>query len=273
MALFTIDRERCKRDKICVGECPLGIITTDSEGYPVPVTMAEGICINCGHCVSVCPHGAMSLERMPKEQCVAIDKSLSVSEAQVEQLLKSRRSVRNYKQTPVERDVIEKLLDVTRYAPTGMNAQEVCYKVIYASASVQRVASAVIDWMRELQRQGSLVAGTYNAGPLVGAWDAGRDLICRHAPHLLITHAPKENMAAAIDCSIALTYFMVASEAHGVGTCWAGFVQLAANMSPDVLGTLGLPQGHGCFGAMMFGRPVHGYKRIPRRKPAQVIWG
>ena len=58
MSLFTINSRLCKRDGICVQECPLGIIEIRKKGdFPSPVEKAEEICIRCGHCVAVCPAG------------------------------------------------------------------------------------------------------------------------------------------------------------------------------------------------------------------------
>ena len=65
MTLFTIDPEKCKRDGICVNECPARIIVqADKDSVPSLVEGGEALCINCGHCVAVCPHEAFSLKTM-----------------------------------------------------------------------------------------------------------------------------------------------------------------------------------------------------------------
>ena len=76
MSLFTVDKEKCKRDGICVSECPMKIIAIKSEdAFPEPVPEAEEFCINCGHCVAVCPHEALSLETMDVQDCTSADAS------------------------------------------------------------------------------------------------------------------------------------------------------------------------------------------------------
>lgn len=270
MSLFTVNRSQCKRDQICVSECPRKIITVDAEGFPVCSPENEALCVVCGHCVAVCPHEAMSLTAMPLESCTPIIGK--ISSEQVELLLKSRRSVRSYKKESVSRDVIDKIIEIARYAPTGMNAQDVQWTVIHSQASVDRVVGAVIDWMRALVKMGSPMAGAYNAASIVEAHDAGVDIVGRGAPHIIIAHAHKDNMLAQIDCSIALTYLMLASMPYGAGTCWAGFIQLAAGMSESVLKSLGLPEGHKCNGAMMIGYPKFAFHRIPMRKAPSIKW-
>ena len=68
--LFEINPDKCNHDGICVAECPLKIIAlANKESIPVPVPGADDLCINCGHCVAVCPTGALSHKNMSPEQC------------------------------------------------------------------------------------------------------------------------------------------------------------------------------------------------------------
>jgi ferredoxin len=53
VALFTVDKNKCKGDEACVAECPLGIIRMDArEHVPVPTEEAQDVCIKCGHCAA-----------------------------------------------------------------------------------------------------------------------------------------------------------------------------------------------------------------------------
>ena len=76
MALFTVDPKKCKRDGLCVAECPgLLIEIIGEDGFPTPIAEAEELCINCGHCVSVCPQGALSLKTMSPKDCLRCGKN------------------------------------------------------------------------------------------------------------------------------------------------------------------------------------------------------
>jgi ferredoxin len=103
------------------------------EEFPVPVAGAEELCINCGHCVAVCPHGALSLKTMAPEQCPPVRKEWLFGPEQTEHFLRSRRSVRVYKDKPADRETLAKLIDMARFAPSGHNAQPVQWLVIYDS--------------------------------------------------------------------------------------------------------------------------------------------
>lgn len=131
MPIFTIDEKKCKRDGICAAECPGKIISQPTrKDFPSPTPDAEEFCIDCGHCVAVCPHGALSLTAMPLEACPVIDKQLIPDEETVRQFLKARRSIRTFTEKQVPRPVLQDLIDTARYAPTGSNRQLVHWTVI-----------------------------------------------------------------------------------------------------------------------------------------------
>ena len=59
--LFTVDPELCKKDGLCVIACGRRLIEMkDSDTLPAPVAEADALCINCGHCVAVCPAEAFT---------------------------------------------------------------------------------------------------------------------------------------------------------------------------------------------------------------------
>ena len=77
MNLITIDQDKCKRDGMCVKECPAQIIVLKEKGdFPSLITDGEEFCINCGHCMAVCPHGALTLKTMSPAACQLIQKDL-----------------------------------------------------------------------------------------------------------------------------------------------------------------------------------------------------
>ena len=271
MSGFVVDQAKCTRDGICVATCPASIIIMNDH-VPAWVDGAERRCINCGHCVAVCPQGAISLRTLRPEQCPPLRPDWRLTPEQVEQLLKGRRSIRRYKTQSIERAVLTKIIDLARYAPSGVNLQPVRWLVLHDSHEVHRLAGLVIDWMRQAIEAQSPFAKALNMARLVTAWKRGDDPICRNAPHLIVVHAPKDDRTAPQMCTIALTYFELAALPFGVGTCWAGYFSLAANMSPTLQEALQLPEGHQSFGAMMVGYPQFEYHRIPIRNEAQMTW-
>jgi ferredoxin len=75
MDLLIIDEEKCKKDGICVRECPMVVIKQkDKESIPHLVPGGEDICNSCGHCVAICPHGALDHAWVPRESSPLIEK-------------------------------------------------------------------------------------------------------------------------------------------------------------------------------------------------------
>ena len=273
MELLSVDQEKCKRDGICAAVCPMQIIALKTkEDYPILIKGGDELCIRCGHCVAVCPHGAISHEIMNTEDCPPLQKELILMVGQIEQLLKSRRSIRTYKKKPVERDLISKMIELAAYAPSGHNTQPVNWKVIYDSDEVQRLAGIVADWMRSLIKEGSPLASMLHMDRVLAAWEAGYDRICRGAPHVIVAHAPENERTAPAGCTIAMTYLELAATAFGLGACWAGYFNVAANSWPPMAEALNLPEGHVSFGAMMVGNPKYKYQRIPLRNEPIISW-
>jgi nitroreductase/ferredoxin len=273
MALFRIDKKKCRRDGICVAECPVRIIELrDGSPVPEPVESAEDFCIRCGHCVAVCPHGAFAHAEIAVKDCAPVNKDLRLTVRHVEHFLRSRRSIRTYKEKPIEREKLQRLIEVARYAPSGSNSQRVQWLVLNSKEKVREVAGLTADWMRHLIEEDHPVAKGYRLRGIVDAWDSGVDFICRGAAGLVITHAPADYQAARADCTIAITFFDLAAPSFGLGTCWAGLFMFAAAQWPPLRKALDLPEGHACFGAMMIGYPKYTYLRLPPRREPVIKW-
>jgi len=185
----------------------------------------------------------------------------------MEQFVKGRRSVRRYLSDPVSPLVIEKLLDIVRYAPTGMNVQQVQWQVYLDQAELKRLTAIAVDWLHIL-----LLKGAPGAKGMIKAWERGEDRILRNAPHLIIAHGKAGDSAGKYSSVIALTTLELAALSFGLGACWAGFLFQAASTYQEMFDALDLPPGHIMYGGLVFGYPEFEYARIPARKAAKVIW-
>jgi nitroreductase/NAD-dependent dihydropyrimidine dehydrogenase PreA subunit len=269
---ITIDPEKCTKDTLCSLACPAQIITmTGEDGRPAPADNFEDLCIACGHCLAVCPTGALTWKGMGPNQCPCLDDPLP-SPGQLTRLLKGRRSIRRYKDQPLERSTIERLLELARYAPSGHNAQPVEWVIYSGREQVKRISDLVTDWMQWLCKHHPEIAGPLHMELVVAQYRAGHDRVFRGAPHLLLTHAHKDNGFAPFSAIIALTYLELAAYSLGLGACWAGYFYRAVQNYKPLQEFLALPPGHITLGGMMMGHAQHRYLRIPQRKPLQAIW-
>ena len=274
MGLIAIDEQKCKKDGICAGECPRAIIQIQAgDGYPDMVAGGEDLCLLCGHCVAVCPHGALSHKHVPLEDCPPIKKKLMLNEQQAVQFLRSRRSIRVFQDKPVEKEKIHRLIEIARYAPTGSNSQLVEWLVVNNKSRINKIASLTVDWFRRILKENPQAVGVAYLPRIVAAWDAGYDTVLRNAPALIVASAPEEAFNGMVDLTLALCYLDLVAPTLGLGTCWAGLLQRALLSSPSLKEVLGIPAQHPYHYPMMLGYPKVKYHRLPERKPPKITYG
>ena len=273
MSLFTIDPVKCKRDGICAEVCPFHIIDfSDREAVPKPMEGADEECLRCGQCMSACPHGALELGFLPLSECTPIRKAFSLDFEQVDQLLRGRRSCRVYKDEIVPREILEQLIRMGGYAPSGHNTQPSSWLIIHDRDEVRKLAGLTVEYLRTMLEGQPEFARSLHMDNIVDGWDEGRDLVFRGAPHVIIAHAPRDERTAPIGCVIAQAYVELAASALGLGACWAGYFNIGSLNYPPLQDALQLPEGHQNFGALMIGYPKYGYHRIPTRNEPRITW-
>jgi len=271
MTTILVDQDLCTRCGICSNVCAMGVIEPANENTLPKVREAmAGYCIGCGHCEAYCPSQALIQSDLPDEKIRLPAGTGNIPADDMEMYLKKRRSVRHFTKDPVPREKILKLLDISRYAASGGNGQPVEWIVVHDPEKVKKIAGLTIGWMKTLVNTDHPMSGYIPV--LLGAWESGRDVICRGAPHLLVATIPEGNPVAVTDGIIALTHFDVAAPAYGIGTCWAGFVAMAAWSYEPLRKELGIPSDRKSAYAMMFGHPQYKVYGIPQRKPLQVTW-
>lgn len=272
MGLLIIDEIRCKRDGFCVRDCPTTIIQLPEKGFPEIVPGGEATCLDCGHCVAVCPHGALSHKRISIQSSPAINESFRIDEGQAMQFLRARRSIRHFLDKPVEKSKIQRLIEAARYAPTGGNSQSVEWLVLSDRSRIKEIAGLTIGWLRQIVKNPQIAAASPYLQSAVAAWDAGNDSVLRNAPVLVVAMAPKEAMNGLVDLTIALSYLDLFAPAMGLGTCWAGLLQGALLSTPSIRTSIGIPEAYPHHYPIMLGYPELKYYRLPERKVPKIVF-
>jgi len=271
--LLSISDEACTRCGRCVVVCPAHIIKfQEKDSVPGSYEGAESFCINCGHCVAVCPQGALTHRSMSPDQCPSMQPEWLLSPAQAEHVLRSRRSTRVFTKQNADRDLLTRLIELAKYAPTGHNSQTVNWHIVYEADDVRKLAGLVVDWMRHTILETPQTAKGMNMDRVVAAWEKGSDRICRSAPHMILAHSAMDDRFAFNSCPIALSYLELAAPSFGLGSCWAGYFTAAARSWPPLQVALGLPDKHIVFGGVLVGYPQYLYKRLPLRNKPLITW-
>jgi nitroreductase/Pyruvate/2-oxoacid:ferredoxin oxidoreductase delta subunit len=281
--VITKDCNGCER---CVAVCPsfvLDMVEAKSE------VVRGDWCIGCGHCGAVCPTGAILNEGICFDLHPKNGETPATSPEVLELLLRERRSIRNYTPDPVPEAVLNKILDVGRYAPTGTNSQNVHYVVLTSPDLVEKLQEMTIRFYdkifsRARGRLGlllfSLIAGRKTAEYLRDSLPKveyaneqikqGKDRLFYHAPVVILAHAESWDTCSSFNCSVGLYHCSLMAHTLGLGCCFNGFLSNAVNHASRIRGWLGIPADHKCYSAMTLGFPNVKYLRLVHRNPPKV---
>ena len=273
MSFMTLDNGKCSKDGLCVKDCPMEVLRLSREtGFPELRAGAAGSCIRCGHCVAICPTRALSLAGAPLADCLPVDAAALPGSEQIGQLLRSRRAVRQYQSTPVSREMLEQIIDTSRWAPSAKNFNPLQWLVIDSPDGMEQLKWLVIDWMKQMIENSDDQRLEKMFRPIISGAKIGTDYVFWSAPALLVVHARCKIKTAPTDASIALTGCELMAQSLGLGSCWAGYFQMAADTYQPLQKALGLSEDDVVLGAVMVGHPAVVYQRIPPRPPARVRW-
>ncbi|WP_028577630.1 nitroreductase family protein [Desulfomicrobium escambiense] len=260
---FAIDESRCIQCGECAADCPVRIIDM-SQGLPRISLQRQGLCIRCQHCLAVCPTAALSILGVDPDASVEI---LPPSPDGLENLIKSRRSVRRYRPEAVERAVLDRLMGAVAYAPTGKNERKVRFTLVDDPEVMARIRVLTMEGIRRAVDEDGLPDGMEFFAKFLTAWDQGRDIIFREAPHMLIASSPREATSGEADPFIALSYFELMAASLGLGTVWCGYARWALqSVVPELGRKLGIPSDHRSMYVVMFGYPAVRYARAVQRE-------
>jgi len=269
MGTLMVDATKCKCDGICSAICPARLIEQKGT-LPSHIEGALALCIDCYHCVAACPQGALTIGDVGAAACKPLQKGALPSPKDAEQFLRSRRSIRSYQSDLVSKEKIESLINIASHAPAGHNSRDLSWLVVHNPADVQRLAALVIDWTRDMLEKQPNLASLFHFDRLVKGWDMGIDPVCRKAPHLILVYSSQHSMMAPSAATIALAYLELIAHAEGLGTCWAGYFNIAVSSWAPLREALPIDKGKTCHGAMLLGYPQYRYQRLPPRPQPSI---
>jgi nitroreductase/NAD-dependent dihydropyrimidine dehydrogenase PreA subunit len=278
MAKIQVDDEKCISCGDCVAACSSGLFVAKSEKIQV---VDEESCNLCGHCIALCPADAITIQEIDQGEIPELPEDLKLPPETLAGFLRSRRSCRVFVKKEVPRQVLEKLIDIARYAPTGHNSQNFQFIVIQDRKFIQTLASRTATFFGNLHKMLSTPGvdlppwlQTHMRGIRLN-WEyyqAGKDRIFRNAPALIIIHALAENSSSAQNCHLAMAHIMLQAQAMGLGTCIVGYFLTAAERDPSIIKELEIPKENKIFTCCTVGYPVLKFKRLVQRKPPAVRW-
>jgi nitroreductase len=166
------------------------------------------------------------------------------AEMDYSELIRNRESIRNYDpDRPVPKEILEKILDAGRLAPSARNLQPWKFIVISSAAMLEKVRACYNrEWFRD-------------------------------APHIVVITGLRDQAwnrsydgynSVETDVAIAMTHIILAAENEGIGACWI------AAFNPYLLKEVLLPgENELIYGITPLGYQKPGFQKsgIKTRKP------
>jgi nitroreductase/Pyruvate/2-oxoacid:ferredoxin oxidoreductase delta subunit len=295
LKILGIDAEKCIKCEDCILSCsPILFQVIKNEKMEKKIIFDDKYhrCFRCGHCLVICPTDAILYEgsEPPEffEEAKHPEKILSFDDLM--KLIRSRKSIRVFKDEPVPKEKIEAILEAMRYSPSASNRQNREYIVI---TDKEKIASLSKDVGSMMLTVGKLLKFKYLLAPFVTGvlrrrllnprtkysldmyierTKKGDDLMFFKAPCVIILHAPLYSRMSAADAGIAITHGMFAALSLGLGTCWIGFAHEYLSRFKKARRKLGVPKRNDVFGVFIVGYPDLEFLGGAPRRPLKVQW-
>ena len=289
MVKVTIDASLCKGHYACIEICPHKLLVKQ-EADSIPQFTSGDLCISCGHCVAICPEGAIIHDDFPKDSVKPINRELTPSSEQIAHMLKARRSVREFIDRPVERKLIEAIIDAARFAPSGCNSQSTEFVVIQNRVVLKKISELTALYLTDMVKalhnpvMRRIACFIYKDGaeqmvsslPVLKRFaelhDAGYEMILFNAPVLIVFHGVRDAPGSQVNATLALQNASLMAQALGLGHVYVSFVVAAAFKEQRIREILSIPKRNRVHGALALGYPKYQYENWVERKQPRVRW-
>ena len=128
----------------------------------------------------------------------------------------TRRSTRKYKDTALSKELIEKVIEAGRYAPSGSNSQSTHFIVITDKGVLAELTELVKQAFAGMEVKEDTYVSLKNS---INAAKSGNYMFYYNAPVLIVTANRKGYGNAIADSACALENMMIAANALDLGSC------------------------------------------------------
>ena len=164
----------------------------------------------------------------------------------IEALL-TRRSIRNFTDQKIERDMLEMILKAGYYAPTGHNLQTWQFTVVEDEGRIRR--------LKEAAQESAKAEKVYCYG-------------FNNPSCLILVSNDNRNYNGCQDASCAAENMLLAAHSYGLGACWLNVLRTLRNTEPvkEVLDEFGVPENHTVWSMIALGYPAEEGKLLARKE-------
>lgn len=247
-----IDSSKCVGCGMCVKVCAAhNLIMKECKAT---VTLEE--CILCGQCTAVCPKKAISVSGYHTEQ-IERREDVHLKPDHVLEVLRFRRSIRQFKQQEIPKEVIEQILEAGRLTHTAKNMQDVSFVVL--DKEKNRIEQMAVKLFKKIKPLVDLLS------PMARNNTIDDNFFFFNAPIVLVILAKEKTNGI-----LAAQNMEFVAEAHGLGVLFSGYFTTAANVSHKIKKAIKVPKGKRVAMTLVLGYPNVKFLRSVQRKPLDV---
>ncbi|GAB6094225.1 nitroreductase family protein [Desulfatiferula olefinivorans] len=315
----SIDPVTCSRCGRCVETCPCGGFSWTRGEVPVPIGFGgfAQACINCRSCIAVCPTGAVRVSgsfavnegryrnrltgTMSAPNPFGADDAPDFADiapelTDIERMIYTRRSNRIFKDTPVPKDLLRRILEAGRFAPSAGNGQPYHLVVITDPAVIRELETRSMAVLRRLKNlylndsgkppwwktllftAGSLLmVNKFDPRPITAMEKADRneDRLFFRAPALILILKNTRGISNPdLDAGILTQTLVLAAHALKLGTCVVSLpmVPLSYPIMAGFRKKLGIKKPFEAVTSIAIGYPKGKIDGIVERDTPPVTW-
>jgi len=196
---------------------------------------------------------------------------------QLMEVIRQRRSVRQFSERAIERDDLVRLLEAARWAPSNHNRQPWRFLAIQDKKHLQQLAEAVRQGLTEKLKSLPESAASYTGefGHYATFFEQApmlllvlhKQRVCVARPLLAGLRNPELVSGEALSAAMAVQNLLLAAQTLGLGTCMLTGPLLVEDA---LIGALNLPAGYEFTCLVALGYPAES-PAAPRRKSVEQI--
>lgn len=250
-----IDQTKCIGCGKCVRGCPMGVLMLKEKKAEVH---PKRRCIECMHCSAGCPIKAVSFDGLTEAQVYPENQG-----TELEKLLRTRRSIRHFKEELPPKELVKNALDTAMHAPSGKNQRAYGFTVVWGKKQVTELRDECLRRCAESDE----------APELVKLQKLGTDLLTCGAPCMIVLWSPDDCLNPVLDAAVAMSQLELLLVEQGLGTCWGGYLRQVSDRFADIRQMLGIPEDSHVRCALMVGyADREKYVRSVYRPEAKAVW-
>lgn len=187
----------------------------------------------------------------------------------------TRRSTRKYLNKPVSKELLEKIIETGRYAPSGGNSQSNHFLVIQNKQIIDRLVKMVEKAFSQMEITENMYRSLQNS---INLSKKGGYVFYYNEPVLIIVANKKDYGNNQADCALALENMMLEANELDLGSCYINQLKWL-NEDHEILSylqSLGMKEDERVYGSLIVGYPDTNdgkplRKALPR-KGNEVTW-